>query len=68
MFPMSNLPQNPMVDIAPRKPKGYELRVIIWNTDEVVCEDDDIITGEKMSDIYGTVNQKNTKLFLYTFF
>lgn len=30
----------------------YEIRVIIWNTDEVVCEDDDFFTGEKMSDIY----------------
>lgn len=30
----------------------YELRVIIWNTDEVVLEDDAFLTGEKMSDIY----------------
>nr|XP_028577611.1 otoferlin [Podarcis muralis] len=30
----------------------YELRVIIWNTDEVVLEDDAFMTGEKMSDIY----------------
>jgi len=28
------------------------LRVIIWNTDDVICEDDDFFTGEKMSDIY----------------
>lgn len=41
-----------LVDISPRKPKKYELRVIIWNTDEVICEDDDVFTGEKMSDIY----------------
>lgn len=30
----------------------FELRVIIWNTDEVVLEDDDIFTGEKSSDIF----------------
>ncbi|KAK2092186.1 hypothetical protein P7K49_028714 [Saguinus oedipus] len=30
----------------------YELRVIIWNTDEVVLEDDDFFTGEKSSDIF----------------
>lgn len=30
----------------------YELRVIIWNTDEVVLADDAFLTGEKMSDIY----------------
>lgn len=31
---------------------SFELRVIIWNTDEVVLEDDAFFTGEKMSDIY----------------
>lgn len=30
----------------------FELRVIIWNTDEVILEDDDIFTGEKSSDIF----------------
>ncbi|KAF7470968.1 Hypothetical predicted protein [Marmota monax] len=30
----------------------YELRVIVWNTDEVVLEDDDFFTGEKSSDIF----------------
>lgn len=30
----------------------FELRLIIWNTDEVVLEDDDIFTGEKSSDIF----------------
>ncbi len=31
---------------------SFELRVIIWNTDDVVLEDDAFMTGEKMSDIY----------------
>ena len=31
---------------------SFELRVIIWNTDEVVLEDDAFLAGEKMSDIY----------------
>ncbi|KAJ8306474.1 hypothetical protein KUTeg_017019 [Tegillarca granosa] len=31
---------------------NYELRCIIWNTDDVVLEDDAFFTGEKMSDIY----------------
>ncbi len=31
---------------------SYELRCIIWNTDDVVLEDDAFFTGEKMSDIY----------------
>lgn len=52
MFPMDMpLPGSP-IDISPRKPKIYELRVIIWNTDDVVLEDDAFFTGEKMSDIY----------------
>lgn len=38
-------------DITPRKPGDYELRVIIWNTAEVILEETSI-TGEQMSDIY----------------
>ncbi|XP_023662401.2 otoferlin isoform X2 [Paramormyrops kingsleyae] len=52
MFPMDNATPGPAVDITPRKPKKYELRVIIWNTDEVILEDDDYFTGEKSSDIF----------------
>nr|XP_012219691.1 PREDICTED: otoferlin-like isoform X3 [Linepithema humile] len=52
MFPMDMPSPGPCIDISPRKPKSYELRVIIWNTDDVVLEDDAFFTGEKMSDIY----------------
>ncbi|KAG1674527.1 Otoferlin [Nymphon striatum] len=52
MFPMDMPPPGPPLDISPRKPKSYELRIIIWNTDDVVLEDDAFFTGEKMSDIY----------------
>ncbi|XP_033118716.1 otoferlin-like isoform X3 [Anneissia japonica] len=52
LFPMdSPLPGAP-VDITPRKPKKFELRVIIWNTEDVVLEDASVLTGEKMSDIF----------------
>ena len=52
MFPMDMpLPGLP-VEVAPRKPSSFELRVIIWNTDEVVLEDDAFFSGDKMSDIY----------------
>ena len=32
--------------------KRYELRCVIWNTDEVVLEDKNILTGEASSDIF----------------
>eukprot|EP00062_Callorhinchus_milii_P015036 gi/632964862/ref/XP_007898605.1/ PREDICTED: otoferlin isoform X2 [Callorhinchus milii] len=52
MFPMDMPAPGAPTDISPRKPKRYELRVIIWNTDEVILEDDDYFTGEKSSDIF----------------
>ncbi|XP_012578359.1 PREDICTED: fer-1-like protein 6 [Condylura cristata] len=52
MFP-TDMPQpGPPVDISPRKPKGYELRVTIWNTEDVILEDENFLTGQKSSDIY----------------
>uniref|UniRef100_UPI00398EED9F fer-1-like protein 6 n=1 Tax=Pristiophorus japonicus TaxID=55135 RepID=UPI00398EED9F len=52
MFPMDMPPPGPSVDISTRKPKGYELRIIIWNAEDVVLEDVNFITGQKSSDIY----------------
>ncbi|XP_060786149.1 fer-1-like protein 6 isoform X2 [Neoarius graeffei] len=52
IFPMDMPHPGPPVDISPRKPKGYELRIIIWNTDDVILEDSNFITGQQSSDIY----------------
>uniref|UniRef100_A0A8C7XTL3 Otoferlin a n=1 Tax=Oryzias sinensis TaxID=183150 RepID=A0A8C7XTL3_9TELE len=52
MFPSDMPAPGPALDISPRKPKSFELRVVIWNTDDVILEDDAFMTGEKMSDIY----------------
>uniref|UniRef100_A0AAY4B208 C2 domain-containing protein n=1 Tax=Denticeps clupeoides TaxID=299321 RepID=A0AAY4B208_9TELE len=52
MFPMDMPHPGPPVDISPRTPKGYELRVIIWNTEDVILEDTNFITGQQSSDIY----------------
>lgn len=30
----------------------YELRIIIWNTEDVILEDTNFLTGQQSSDIY----------------
>jgi hypothetical protein len=52
IFPMGAVPVPPPVDISPPKPQEYELRVIIWNTEDVILDDENVMTGEKTSDIY----------------
>ncbi|CAJ1079021.1 fer-1-like protein 6 [Xyrichtys novacula] len=52
MFPMDLPTPGPSVDISPRKPKGYELRIIIWNAEDVILEDSNFLTGQQSSDIY----------------
>ena len=51
IFPKSyNLP--PPVDISPRKPEDYELRVIVYDVKDVKLADYNPVTNEEMSDIY----------------
>ncbi|XP_047457611.1 fer-1-like protein 6 isoform X2 [Mugil cephalus] len=52
MFPLDLPHPGPSVDISPRKPKRYELRIIIWNTEDVILEDSNFLTGQQSSDIY----------------
>uniref|UniRef100_A0A9J8B1N9 Myoferlin n=1 Tax=Cyprinus carpio carpio TaxID=630221 RepID=A0A9J8B1N9_CYPCA len=51
IFPKRLGPPGPPFDISPRKAKKYFLRVIVWNTYDVVL-DETSITSENMSDIY----------------
>ncbi|KAL9983693.1 hypothetical protein ACROYT_G005909 [Oculina patagonica] len=51
MFPVFEGKPPAAVDVKPREPQDYVLRVIIWNTKDVIMQETSI-TGEKMSDIY----------------
>lgn len=51
-FPMSRPPSSGLTDIAPPKPTRYQLRVTVWNTSDVELNDENLLTGEKTSDIY----------------
>ncbi|NWH77871.1 MYOF protein, partial [Piaya cayana] len=53
IFPASLGPPGPAVDITPRKPQRYELRCVVWNTQDVDLADVNLL-GERMSDIYVT--------------
>ena len=50
MFPMDLTMPGPPVEVECRKPVEYELRVIIWNTEDVLPDETNIITGEASSD------------------
>lgn len=52
IFPKSLGPPPEPVDISPRKPEKYELRIVVWNTIDVVLDETSFVTGEQMSDIY----------------
>ena len=57
------------IDITLRKPKKFQLRVIIFNTKDVILDDTNVITGEKSSDIYvkGYMCNDNLKFSNYCF-
>ncbi|CAH8668635.1 unnamed protein product [Schistosoma curassoni] len=42
----------PAINISPRVPAGYELRVIVWNTADVKLTDTSLFSSERSSDIY----------------
>ncbi|TGZ59558.1 hypothetical protein CRM22_009034 [Opisthorchis felineus] len=51
LFPVSDGPPGPAIDISPRQPSPYVLRIVVWNTVEVVLQEANLF-GEKMSDIF----------------
>lgn len=50
MFPMDLTMPGPPVNIEVRKPVEYELRIVVWNTEDVLPDETNIITGESSSD------------------
>lgn len=51
IFPKGASLPNP-VDISPRKPEKYVLRIVVYNTKDVLLDEVSVATGEAMSDIY----------------
>ncbi|KAG1682548.1 Dysferlin [Nymphon striatum] len=51
IFPKSICAPGPAININPRIPKKFELRIAIWNTYDVLLNDINVL-GEQMSDIY----------------
>ena len=66
IFETNNLQIPKPVDISERKPKKFQLRIIIYNTKEVILDDVNPVTGEKTSDIYVKGNIF-LKIFAYKF-
>lgn len=52
IFPKSRESYPPPVNIAPRTPDDYVLRVVVYNVKDVELKDRNRITKERMSDIY----------------
>ncbi len=52
-----------LIDITPRKPIRFQLRVIIFRTEEVILDDVNPVTGERTSDIYikGYINEQESQ-------
>ena len=42
----------PPVDISPRKPDKFVLRIVVYNTKDVLLDEVSVVTGDAMSDIY----------------
>ncbi len=53
MFPkLPNVSIPPRVAITPRSAEQYVLRVVIWNTADVILDERNPVSGDSMSDIY----------------
>ena len=52
IFDRADYPIPPPVNIVPRLPEEYELRVIVWNAMNIPLDEVSVMSGENMSDIY----------------
>ena len=52
LFSMEGPSPGAEIDITPRKPTAFELRCIIWNTEDVILGDINVMTGNPCADIY----------------
>lgn len=56
IFPVCLGDPGTSVDIYPRQPTEYVLRLVVWNTFDVILDETNLL-GEKMSDIYVKVSR-----------
>jgi hypothetical protein len=52
IVPLEEVPVPPPIHITPYSRGGCELRVVIWNAENVILQEDNFLNGEKMSAIY----------------
>ena len=66
MFKKSDGVPPPPVDVSPWKPEKYVLRVVVWNTKDVILNERSLIAGDSMSDIYvkGWVGHNNNIIII----
>lgn len=68
LFPASAQPLPPPVDITPRRPRKYKLRVVVYNVFDAPLQETSLVGREKMSDVYvkgwlqGTKNVQKTDI------
>ncbi|KAL1131035.1 hypothetical protein AAG570_012272 [Ranatra chinensis] len=51
ILPQKEAPLPPQVDIKPRKPEDFVLRVIVWKTSKIELVDESLLIGKKHGDI-----------------
>ena len=52
IVPLGEVPLPPLIHITPHSREGCELRVITWNAENIILQEDNFLNGDKVSAIY----------------